>query len=286
MNQKRVLILGSTGMLGHQVTKYFLTINKYKVFNTSFRTKLNQDTVILNILDCNVLEDFIYKIKPDFIINCIGVLISGSDNIENAIYINAYLPHKLKSIANKINSRVIHISTDCVFSGKKSEYIEKDIRDGTGVYAQTKILGEVIDNRNLTLRTSIIGPELKASGEGLFHWFMNQKANINGYTKEVWSGVTTIELAKIINCVIEGNVTGLYHVTNNNSITKYDLLLLFNKYTKKNLNITPIDGNNSDKSLIDTRKLINYTVPSYDEMVFNMIEFTKEHNQLYSYNNL
>jgi dTDP-4-dehydrorhamnose reductase len=286
MNQKRVLILGSTGMLGHQVTKYFLRINKYKVFNTSFRTKLNQDTVILDILDCNVLENFIYKIKPDFIINCIGVLISGSGNIENAIYINAYLPHKLKSIANKIDSRVIHISTDCVFSGKNGKYIEKDLRDGRGVYAQTKILGEVIDNRNLTLRTSIIGPELKASGEGLFHWFMNQKANINGYTKEVWSGVTTMELAKVINYVIEGNVTGLYHVTNNNSITKHDLLLLFNKYTKQNLNVTPIDGNNSDKSLIDTRKLINYTVPSYDEMVFNMIEFTKEHNHLYSYNNL
>ena len=286
MNQKKVLILGSTGMLGHQVTNYFLTIDQYKIFNTSFRTKLNQETIILDILDNKALEECIDKIEPDFIINCIGVLIGGSNNIENAIYINGYLPHRLKSIVKKINARIIHISTDCVFSGKKGKYVEKDFRDGNGVYAQTKILGEINDNHNITIRTSLIGPEIKISGEGLFHWFMNQENKINGYTQEIWSGVTTIELAKIIHYVIEENITGLYHATNNDLITKHDLLLLFNKYTNKNLKITPVDGKNSNKSLIDTRKLISYTIPSYDEMVLNMVELAKKQKNLYSYNNL
>lgn len=279
--KKKILVLGSTGMLGHQVVNYLKDFDKFIVDDISYRSKLREGTVIVDAMSKSALEEAIVKLKPDFIINCIGILIKGSQDEERAIYLNAYLPHQLKTIAKNINSKLIHISTDCVFSGSKGQYVETDSRDGQGVYSQTKILGEIIDNTNLTLRTSIIGPELKNNGEGLFHWFMGQSDEIFGYTKAIWSGVTTIELAKAVKWSIDNNVTGLYHITNNSSISKYDLLKLFQKYTKKDIDIKSVDRKNVDKSFIDTRLLINYKIPSYDQMIKNMVDLIRENSKLY-----
>jgi dTDP-4-dehydrorhamnose reductase len=215
-------------------------------------------------------------------VNCIGILIHGSSNVENAIYLNAYLPHQLKKISKNIGAKLIHISTDCVFSGDKGGYIESDIKDGKGVYSQTKILGEIEDDANLTLRTSIIGPELKGNGEGLFHWFMSQQDDITGFTRAIWSGATTLELARAIKWSIENDITGLYHVTNNSSISKYELLKLFQKYTKKDIDINPIDGKGVDKSFVDTRLLMDYEIPSYDQMITEMVEMMIVNKSLYS----
>lgn len=280
--KKKVLILGSTGMLGHQVVNYFLQFEEYDVVDISFRNKLREETIILDVANQNMLTKIIADINSDFIINCIGVLIGGSnESISNAIYINSFLPHKLKDIAKTIDAKLIHISTDCVFSGKKGGYIETDERDGHDTYAKTKALGEVIDNTNATLRTSIIGPELKTNGEGLFHWFMNQSGSINGFTRAIWSGVTTLELAKAVKWAIENDITGLYHVTNNKSINKNELLNLFKKYTKKDIEIIAVDGKELNKSFIDTRKELIYTVPDYNEMVKDMVNLIKN-NKLYS----
>jgi len=282
--KKKILVLGSTGMLGHQVLKHLNDFDELIVDDISYRNKLRKNTIIVDAMDKTALKVAIIKLKPNFIINCIGVLVNGSQNQEKAIYLNAYLPHQLKEISENINAKLIHISTDCVFSGSKGKYIETDFRDGKGVYSQTKILGEIIDDTNLTLRTSIIGPELKDNGEGLFHWFMNQSGSISGYTKSIWSGVTTVELAKAIKWSIDNNLTGLYHITNNTSISKYELLKLFQKYTKKEININLMDGKNSNKSFLDSRKIINYYIPSYDQMVKEMIERIKSNVSLYPYN--
>ena len=284
--KKKILVLGSTGMLGHQVVNYLKGFDKFIVNDISYRNKLGENTVIVDAMSKSVFEEAIVKLKPDFIINCIGILVKGSQDKERAIYLNAYLPHQLKTIAKKINSKLIHISTDCVFSGSKGQYIETDSRDGQGVYSQTKILGEIVDDTNLTLRTSIIGPELKNTGEGLFHWFMGQDSLISGFTKTIWSGVTTIELAKVIKWSLDCHITGLYHVTNNLSISKYDLLQLFRKYTKKEINIDPIAGKSINKSLLDTRRAINYYIPSYEIMVKEMIKSIKSNTRLYPYKNL
>jgi dTDP-4-dehydrorhamnose reductase len=278
--KKKILVLGSTGMLGHQVVNYFLEFNDYEVLDISFRQKLREETIILDVTNKELLERTIIEIKPDYIVNCIGILINGSRDISNTIYINSYLPHLLANICNKINSKLIHISTDCVFSGLKGKYIESDERDGKDTYAKTKALGEVIDDTNITLRTSIIGLELKTNGEGLFHWFMNQEGTINGFTKAIWSGVTTLELAKAIKWSIENEITGLYHITNNESINKYDLLNLFKKYTKKEIIINKVDGKEVNKSFIDTRCEIIYEIASYEVMVKDMIELMKN-NDLY-----
>ena len=278
----KVLILGSTGMLGHQVVNYFLKFDDYDVIDIAFRSKLREKTIISDVTDKTAFEKVIIELSPDFIVNCIGVLIHGSSNVENAIYLNAYLPHQLKKISKNIGAKLIHISTDCVFSGDKGGYIETDTRDGKGIYSQTKKLGEIEDDTNLTLRTSIIGPELKDNGEGLFHWFMNQQGEISGFTKTMWSGVTTIELAKTVKWSIDNSITGLYHVTNNSSINKCELLKLFQKYAKKDIDIKPIGGKNVDKSFIDTRLLIDYEIPSYDQMISSMVSLIANNRSLYS----
>jgi dTDP-4-dehydrorhamnose reductase len=279
----KVLILGSTGLIGHQVHNYLKDSDNYELHNISYRNKIQNDTILLNARDEKNFIDKITRISPQYIVNCIGILINGSDvDPENAIFLNSYMPHRLSRLADKINAKLIHISTDCVFSGdKKKPYVETDEKDGRSIYAKTKGLGEVISDKHLTLRTSVVGPELKKDGEELFHWFMNQSGEVLGYTKSIWSGVTTIELAKAVKWSIDNNITGLYHVTNNLSISKYDLLRLFKKYTKKDISIKSFNGKDVDKSFIDTRLLVNYQIPDYDHMVQEMTLFMKNNKELY-----
>jgi len=269
-------------MLGHQVVSYFLNFDDYDVIDIAFRSKLREKTIVSDVTNKTTFEKVVTELSPDFIVNCIGVLIHGSSNVENAIYLNAYLPHQLKKISKNIGAKLIHISTDCVFSGDKGGYIETDVKDGKGVYSQTKKLGEIEDDANLTLRTSIIGPELKDNGEGIFHWFMGQSGDITGFTKAIWSGVTTIELAKAVKWSIDHHITGLYHVTNNSSISKCDLLKLFQKYTKKDINIKSSSGKDVNKSFIDTRLLMDYEIPSYDQMISDMVSLIANNRPLYS----
>ena len=283
--KKKVLVLGSTGLIGHQVFNHLQSIGKYELHNFSYRKKLCDDTILL---DARNEEKYLKKIKdvsPDFIINCVGILINGANkNIENAVFLNSYVPHRLARLADDINAKLIHISTDCVFSGDKdTAYTEDDSKDGSGIYAKTKGLGEVINANHLTLRTSVVGPELKSNGEELFHWFMSQTGNIQGYTKSIWSGITTIELAKAVEWSIREGITGLYHLTNNTSISKYDLIILFRKHTGKHISISAVDGKKNNKSFTDTRNLLDYKIPSYDQMISDMVESIRVNNSLYSH---
>lgn len=282
--RKKVLVLGSTGLIGHQVYNYLRNSSDYELFNISYRKKLVDETILADIRDEKNFLALIKNINPDIIINCIGILIEGANkDPENAIFINAYMPHRLARLADEITAKMIHISTDCVFSGLKSEpYIETDEKDGKDTYAKAKGLGEVINHKHLTLRTSVVGPELKEDGEELFHWFMKQSGTINGFTKAIWSGVTTLELAKAVKWAIEEDVRGLYHITNNQSISKYELLSLFKKHIRKNIEINAVDGKEVNKSFIDTRKDINYNIPSYTVMVESMIQLIKNNRDLYS----
>ena len=284
----KILVLGSTGLIGHQVFNYLLKKEKYELYNISYRKKLNHDTILCDVRN---QDEFIEKVKlisPDVIINCIGILIQGSDlDPKNAIFINAYFPHVLVSLSDELNSKLIHMSTDCVFSGdKEMPYIEKDFKDGRDIYAKSKGLGEIINKNHLTIRTSVVGPELKRDGEELFHWFMSQTVKVNGFTKAIWSGVTTLILAKVVDWAIEYKITGLYHVTNNKTIDKFALLNLMKKYTKKNILIYPFDEKVSNKSFIDTRQELNFEIPTYDEMIKDMIFQAKNEKYLYSHYDL
>ena len=276
-------MLGSTGLIGHQVYNYLKDNSDFHLSNIAYRKKLQKDTILLDARDEENFVSYIERISPNYIVNCIGVLISqAKKDLESAIFLNTYLPHRLSRLADELNAKLIHMSTDCVFSGnKKKPYVELDEKDGQDNYAKTKSAGEVINNKHLTLRTSVVGPELKSNGEELFNWFMKQTGSISGFTKAIWSGVTTLEIAKAVKWSIDNEITGLYHVTNNHPINKNDLLKLFKKYTQKEINITPIDGHDVDKSFIDTRKLIDYEIPSYDHMIFDMVKLIKNNSSLY-----
>ena len=284
---KKILILGSTGLIGHQVFHYLNNSSEYQLFNLS-RSMLNSETLLVDVRNEKELVKLIEKLRPNIIVNCIGLLI-GESNIspENAIYLNAFLPHRLLRLSDDLNIKLIHMSTDCVFSGnKKTPYFETDLKDGEDIYAKTKGLGEIINNKHLTIRTSVVGTELKSNGTELFHWFMTQSNSISGYRKSIWSGVTSLELAKAVKWAIDKDINGLYHLTNNYSINKSDLLKLFNKYTNKNILINEIEGRVVDKSFIDTRAEIDFEIPSYDEMIKDMILFIKKHKLQYSQYNL
>ena len=281
---KKVLVLGSTGMLGHIVHYFLDSTNKYDLYNLSFRNKLNSKTIIEDVSDQEKLSNLINEISPDVIINCIGILIKGSnENIKNAIYLNGYFPHWLKGVCKEINCKLIHISTDCVFSGKNGGNDENSIKDAIDDYGKTKSLGEFDSFNHLCLRTSIIGPELKQNGEGLMHWLFNQQGKINGFKNVFWSGVTTLELAKAIHFSIENNISGLWNVTNGEAISKFDLLkTIIKTFSINKLKLEPNTDKISDKSLKSIRG-IDYKVPSYQIMLEGLADYYRENQKLYNY---
>lgn len=282
MAKKKVLLLGATGMAGHVAYHYLKETNKYEIINVVFRNKLTAESIVLDVTDKYATEELIKSVKPDIIVNCIGILIKGSQqHPDNAIYINAYFPHLLERLSNEIDTKLIHISTDCVFSGKKGNYSEYDFKDADDIYGRSKALGEVINEKDLTLRTSIIGPELKQDGEGLFHWFMHQEGKVNGFIDAIWGGVTTIELAKAIDMAIEQNFTGIVHLSNGKGINKYDLLNLFrNIWNRSGIDINPFEGHVVDKSL-QASTFYNLNVPSYRKMLDEMKNWMDKYRDMY-----
>lgn len=278
----KLLVLGADGMLGHVVKLYFKE-NGHEVKTTS-RGK-NSDYQFDATKNLNDIEKYIQEFKPDAVINCVGILNKvAEENKSLAVLVNSYLPHYLDELCQKNAVKFVHISTDCVFDGKKGEYTENSFKDAYSFYGQSKALGEVNNDKNLTLRTSIVGPDQNEKGIGLFQWFMNQKVETSGYDKVIWTGVTTIELATCIEKALKNNLSGLRHVVNNEKIDKYSLLGLFKKYFNKDIEIKKnSDSVVSNKSLIRTTDF-DFNVPSYDQMVKDMAKWVNDHELLYGEN--
>ena len=283
----KVLVLGCNGMAGHVVAQ-FLIEKGHSVYGLARKISpvVNKKNMFqMDVTDFKSLERIIKKNKFDYIVNCIGIL-NKQTEIDKvlSISVNSLLPHYLVKMTNDLETRIIHISTDCVFSGKEGFYSEKSEVNSTTFYGRTKSIGEIIDKKNLTIRTSIVGPDINEKGIGLFNWFMKQHGKINGYTNAFWSGLTTIELANIINLCIENKCTGLVNMVNNDNITKYDLLKLFKKYFHKNdLTILKYDEFKENKTLVRTNFELDYLVPSYDDMVKKMKLWVEKHKSLYDY---
>ena len=264
----KALVLGRTGMLGHIVYEY-LKEQGYEVIGT---TRKEYDA------EKDDIKAIIEEIKPDVVVNCIGILNKAcEENKPLAIKINSYLPHYLDYLSNKYGFYFLHISTDCVFEGTIGNYNEKSMPDATSFYGRTKALGEVINDRNVTLRTSIVGLDDNPDGIGLFQWFMKQDKEVSGYNKVMWTGVTTIELAKQINVAIQNHLTGLQHVVNNDIISKKDLLELFKKYFNKDIEIKENNDIVCNKTLIRTDLSYNFDIPTYEEMIKEMQEWKETH---------
>jgi dTDP-4-dehydrorhamnose reductase len=283
--KKKILILGANGMAGHIITLHFREKGKFETYALARKDSTIKPDIFLDVTNFNLLYEKIYEIKPDIVINAVGLLNSEAENNpEEAILINSYLPHYLEKITKNTQIKIIHISTDCVFSGKIGGYLEDDFKDGIGFYAQSKGLGELINSKDLTLRTSIIGPELNNSGIGLFNWFLNQAGVVKGFTKAIWTGVTTIELAKAIESSIDQNLNGLHHLVNNKTISKYQLLKdIQTIFNRNNIEIIPDDFYRVDKSLVNSKMEFKYNIPSYFDMFLEMKKWMDKNAFLYNY---
>ncbi len=282
---KKVLIIGSKGMAGHVIYHFLRNETDFEIIDIARDNDLHAPTYQLDVSEFKRMTSVLIEEMPDVVINCIGVLNKDAeDHPDKSVLLNTYLPHFLAQRGNEIGFKLIHISTDCVFSGQRGSYTESSEKDGKGFYAQTKSLGEVCYGRHLTLRTSIIGPELKDNGIGLFHWFMRQRGKLKGYTKAYWTGVTTLELAKAIIAAIRQDISGLHHLVNDSKINKYNLILLFKTvFSKREIEIEPFDDYTVDKSLIRTNRDFNYSVSSYEVMVEEMKNWIAKYPELYKY---
>ena len=282
-----ILIFGATGMLGHAVFQVLSSDKRLKVFGT-IRSESSKklfspalaDNLIPNIDiesdDC--LKKAFEISRPEVVINCIGIIkqLSDAKDVLKTIPINTLLPHRLAALSKDFGSRLILVSTDCVFSGAKGNYLETDFPDCDDLYGRSKLLGEIADNdRALTIRTSIIGHELRG-GHSLVNWFLSQSGSVQGYKQAIFSGLPTNELAKIIlDCIIQWpNLHGLYHVSAN-PINKYDLLDLIAKVYKKDIDILKNEVVKIDRSLDHTKFSLatGYKAQNWNTLIKSMKAF-------------
>jgi dTDP-4-dehydrorhamnose reductase len=290
----RIIVLGATGMLGHELFKICLqrTVDVHGVVRnkTVLTEKIKQPVeerlhVVDDIRNIDAVEKIVAAIQPDHIINCIGIVKQSALAEDHAvsIAINSLLPHQLEKICERYHCGLLHISTDCVFDGVKGDYKETDLPNARDLYGKSKHLGEVGYGRGITLRTSIIGHEITAHKHGLLEWFLSQTGEVNGFTKAIFSGLTTLELSRVVlDIVIPQNLPeGIYHVASA-AISKYDLLKkIADVYGKKN-DIIASDQLLIDRSLNGRRfaDLTGYQVPSWNELIRDMhADFNESFNK-------
>ncbi|WP_373265357.1 SDR family oxidoreductase [Hungatella hathewayi] len=278
----KVLIFGAGGMAGH-MTAIYLKEAGHDVTGVGRRNGHFCKWITGDVRDQKCVEAAIDSDEFDIIVNAVGILNKAVDTSPaDGIYINSVFPHKLSEYLQNRDTRLIHISSDCVFLGDKGGYTEKSVPDAVSYYGRTKVLGEICDNKNLTFRTSIVGPEIRSTGIGLFQWFMSQKREIDGFTEVFWTGVTTLELAKAIEAAMKQKLTGLYHLVNNQVISKYDLLCLFNQYMNQGeKRIRKEPGPRNDRSLINSRSDFYYRIPDYDQMLKELSVWINSHDDIY-----
>ena len=280
---QKVLIFGATGMAGHMVAMYLSKIKeKYTVYNVCHNSKLNENSILCDINDIDKINSIIDYINPDVIINCIGVLNKSAElDIKNTIYVNTFFPKLLDRLGEIKNIKILHLSTDCVFNGSKGNYSEESFKDEDGIYGLSKNFGEIYGKNSLTIRTSIIGPELK-NGSGLFNWFMHQEGIIKGFTNVYWNGITTLELSKVIDKALDLNIRGIYNIANESKISKYDLLnLMKSEFNKDDIEIEKFEDIHCDKSLISLKKDFNYEVNPYEVMLKDIHVWMEENKSIY-----
>ncbi len=281
-----ILILGASGMLGNAIYRYLIKNKVFKVYGTIrsesflrfFPSNLKENLFTnIDINYLNDLEKLVNDLDPNLIINCIGIIKQKEKIIKLAdyIYLNSLIPHKLAELAFKVNAKLLHFSTDCVFSGKKGFYKETDFADADDIYGRSKFIGELNYPNTITLRTSIIGHELNSS-LSLIDWFLSQEHSIKGYNKAIFSGLPTVEIARIIeNYIIPANdLYGLYHLSAE-PISKYSLLNIVSKIYKKNIIIEKDEEFIVDKSLNSSkfRKETTFFPKQWDQLIKEMKDF-------------
>lgn len=281
-----VLVLGASGMLGNAVLRFLAESPGLAAWGSvrgttalhHFPEPIRQRILTgVDVEHPDELVKLLARARPDVIINCIGLVKQLADAKDplSALPINALLPHRLARLADLAGARLVHVSTDCVFAGTRGAYTESDVPDALDLYGRSKLLGEVDYPNAITLRTSIIGHEL-ASAHGLVDWFLSQQGSVRGFTRAVFSGLPTVELARVIRdyVIAQPGMRGLYHVSTA-PIAKYDLLRLVAAEYGKDIRIEPDAELVIDRSLDSTRfrTETGYVPPAWPQLVRNMRAF-------------
>ena len=283
----KFFICGCNGMAGHTISLY-LREQGYEVFGFDLKECTLIPSIACNAFNTETLRKVIAEGNYDTVINCIGILNQFAEqNHALASYINSYFPHFLADVTKGTNTQIIHMSTDCVFSGTRGDYVETDHRDNETFYGRSKALGELDDDKNVTLRDSIVGPDTNPNGLSLLNWFMAQENEINGFTNKMWTGLTTLELAKAMEVAAKERVHGIFNCVPDHSISKYELISLFNHYLKNDtVKINPVKGTLANFSLKRTRFELSYIVSDYDTQIRELAEWIKLHKDMYPHYNL
>lgn len=278
----KVLILGASGMLGSAIMRELARDPKLEAWGSlrsdsdkRFFSASTAEHLIsgVDVLNEEFIAELFKRVAPQVVINCIGLVkqVKESEDPQLAMAVNAKLPHRLKALCEQSGARLIHFSTDCVFSGVRGDYRETDIPDANDLYGQSKLQGEVGEPNALTLRTSIIGHELHGN-QGLLEWFLSQGEACSGYTKAIFSGLPTPILARLVHqLVAKDDLTGVFHVSSQ-PISKYNLLKAIAAQYGKEIEILPSDELVIDRSLNSERfaKQTGWVAPSWDVMIKEM----------------
>ena len=276
----KILVVGASGMLGNAMVRILSEKEEWEVFGTVrsgaasrfFSAKIADRLVAgIDVENHDALVKLFAQIRPDVVVNCIGLVkqLADANDPLLAIPINSLLPHRLDRLCDLGGARLVHMSTDCVFSGKKGGYRESDPSDAEDLYGKSKFLGEVDYPHALTLRTSIIGHELQGA-HSLIGWFLSQERQCKGFIKAIYSGLPTVVLAQLVRDVIipRADLSGLYHVASK-PISKYDLLCLVAKIYGKSIEIIPDSSLVIDRSLNADRfrEATGYVAPEWPELI-------------------
>ena len=281
----RILILGGAGMLGHRLVAALQTdfetwaTLRGPVHAYESHGLFDPERTIggIDVLDSDAVTGVMAKVRPDAVINCIGIIkqLAAAKDPYLSVAVNALLPHRLHRLCRATGARLIHFSTDCVFSGRTGNYSEDDPSDAPDLYGRSKFLGETVGEGALTLRSSIIGHEL-GSASGLVEWFLSRDGNrVEGYRRAVFSGFTTHEMARVVRRVLTQHpeLSGTLQVSSE-PINKYDLLMLIRQAYGVEVEIVPDDKVQIDRSLDSTRfrRLTGYAPPPWSQMIEEMAQ--------------
>lgn len=279
----KFVVFGASGMAGHLISLY-LKERGHDVIGFSRRGVPFLDCqVVGDACDESLVRSVISDAQPDVVINCIGVLNRFAEaDPKGAAYLNGEFPHILASICQGSHTRVFHMSTDCVFAGNAAPYTEDSVPDGKSVYDRTKAIGELNDCVNLTFRNSIVGPDMNPEGIGLLNWFMAQEGSVDGFTHAIWTGLTTLELAKAMESAAYEHAFGLVNMVPEGNISKYELLLLFNEFFRAgSIEVTKNPSFVLDKTLVRTNFDLSFRPAAYVQQVREMAEWVHIHSDLY-----
>lgn len=280
----KILILGGSGMLGHELWRRFR--DRHQTWVTLRRPGaefarhglFGDGRFFSNVdaMDFPTVAKVIREFRPHAVLNCVGIIkqLKEAKNPIPSLTINSLLPHRLAEVCGETGARLVLFSTDCVFSGKRGRYTEADISDAEDLYGRTKYVGEVTGlEYAITLRSSIIGREL-GTAHSLIDWFLAQKgAKVRGYRQAIYTGFTTLEMARIVECVLtdQRGLSGVWQVASA-PISKYDLLLLVREKFQVSVEIEPYDEFFCDRSLVGTRfsEATGYRAPEWPAMIAEM----------------